>query len=1114
MPNGGHGLDSARGAEETASAVSNITLTNAQFRELLEAVTTSATAAATRQNSENHNETFQGSSTHQVGSFTNCSHRFDGSPSADVEAFINCILVFKDCANVSDANALKGFAILLTDLAATWWNGIKHSIETFDDAVNRLRNAFGRKKPAHQIFREIFATEQNAKKTDIFICETRSLFAQLPYRISDEMQIDMIFELLSLKIRKRLACNSIRTFDELLQKAREAEETFEEEERERLEVKTSHTPQTDDKQKRPERPRCSYCKKFGHEKKECRKWKRDSDVQNSQKVSDDQKVKAEASDDKPTISCYGCGAPGVIKSNCANCRAKSQSSAQSLDIFSVEPELNMRPVRPRERPLLLVNICNFDGYAYVDTCAKQSVAGYRLYQKMKSIKQEFLSTTMKVTLADGVAKSKEVLYTTVTVKVESRHIPITFIVFPDAKDNDTLLGVDFVEDAKIIIDVPNKKWQFSDDLEKAYDLKFENSFKEKIERNLKVFSVEPLRNNEGTTLSQEEKGTLNRLLSEYDEIFGPSQVPTPFAEHKIDTGRSAPIAMPAYQMTKQRKEILKNEIEKMLKDDVIEPCESPWASPVVLVPKNDNSWRVCIDYRKLNSVTKADKYPLPRIEELLHLAKQTLYMTTIDLKSGYWQISVRESDRDKTCFTSPCGTFRFKRMPFGLKNSGATFQRLIDRFRNGLNDIAILAYLDDLIIVSPSFQKHISDLKQVFERLKHFGLRANRSKCCFARESINYLGHVITKDGIRVNPLKVEAIVKMIPPNNVKKLKSFIQMCSWFRRFVPDFSDVARPLTDLLKKNATWNWSTRQQAAFDDLKKFLTTAPVLRQADETLPFKIRTDASNYALGAVLLQGEGPEEKPIEYASRLLTPSERNYDTTQREALAVVWACKKFRGYIEGNEVIVSSDHQPLRWLMSLQSPTGRLARWALSLQPYDIKVNYIPGRSNVLADILSRPTIPDETDQSCELCPVEIEYPRLAARDMRKMQYDDAEVRKIIDSLEGRDKVNCSNWMDRGFIMNNGILYRYDPDDDQTNAQLVIPERERMTIFKENHDSPVAGHYGVEKTVQKIAAKYYWPGMRHDISKYVKGCLKCQRYKSSNLKPEGLLRTPPPYQRF
>ncbi|KAH0814290.1 hypothetical protein GEV33_008501 [Tenebrio molitor] len=224
------------------------------------------------------------------------------------------------------------------------------------------------------------------------------------------------------------------------------------------------------------------------------------------------------------------------------------------------------------------------------------------------------------------------------------------------------------------------------------------------------------------------------------------------------------------------------------------------------------------------------------------------------------------------------------------------------------------------------------------------------------------------------------------------------------------------------------------------MEKFLTTAPVLRQADETLPFKIRTDASNYALGAVLLQGEGPEEKPIEYASRLLTPSERNYDTTQREALAVVWACKKFRGYIEGNEVIVSSDHQPLRWLMSLQSPTGRLARWALSLQPYDIKVNYIPGRSNVLADILSRPTIPDETDQSCELCPVEIEYPRLAARDMRKMQYDDAEVRKIIDSLEGRDEVNCSNWMDRGFIMNNGILYRYDPDDDQTNAQLVIPE--------------------------------------------------------------------------
>lgn len=345
-------------------------------------------------------------------------------------------------------------------------------------------------------------------------------------------------------------------------------------------------------------------------------------------------------------------------------------------------------------------------------------------------------------------------------------------------------------------------------------------------------------------------------------------------------------------MAQAKKEILRHELDKMLSDAVIEECESPWAAPVVLVPKKDGSVRVCVDYRKLNSVTVGDSYPMPRIDELLHVAKRIPFMTTIDLRSGYWQVSVKDSDRDKTAFTTPFGTFRFKRMPFGLKNSGATFQRLMDRFRAGLKDVTAFAYIDDLIVLSTNFERHVSDVIEVFDRLRKFSLRAKREKCVFACAQVRFLGHILTVDGIRADPQKISAVVDMKPPRNLKQLLTFIQTCSWFRRFIPKFSEVARLLTVLTKKNASWVWNTEQQIAFEALKTSLISTPIVRQADENLLFVIRTDASDYALGAVLLQGEGHDEGPVEYASRLLIPAERNYYTTEREPLAVKWAVEK------------------------------------------------------------------------------------------------------------------------------------------------------------------------------------------------------------------------------
>ncbi|GFX62317.1 retrovirus-related Pol polyprotein from transposon 17.6 [Trichonephila clavipes] len=374
--------------------------------------------------------------------------------------------------------------------------------------------------------------------------------------------------------------------------------------------------------------------------------------------------------------------------------------------------------------------------------------------------------------------------------------------------------------------------------------------------------------------------------------------PTPIIEHRINTRDHLPVAVLPYRMNPSKKEILKREIDRLLAEGVIEKCESPYASPVVLIPKPNGTFRLCIDYRKLNEITVADTYPLPRMDDLLHQAKLTPFMSTLDLRAGYHQVKVHVEDQDKTAFVCPFGTYHYLRMPYDLRNAPATFQRLMNHFCN-----------------------------------------------------VKYLGFWITQKGIEVDPEKVASILDIPPPKNVKELQSFLQTCSWFRRYIQDFAKISRPLDYLTKKKVQWQWGFDQQNAFQTLKNCLTTPPVLKQADGTQPYIIRTDASNCALGAVLLQGEGSDEHPIEYASRLLTPAERNYSTTEREALAVVWALKKFHGYIEGTEITVASDHQPLKWLLNLKSPTGRLARCALEIQSFNLKVQYIPGKANVVADM-------------------------------------------------------------------------------------------------------------------------------------------------------------------
>lgn len=294
---------------------------------------------------------------------------------------------------------------------------------------------------------------------------------------------------------------------------------------------------------------------------------------------------------------------------------------------------------------------------------------------------------------------------------------------------------------------------------------------------------------------------IEHLLEANKQVFLPNGKPASIIEHSINTGNSIPISVRPYRLSPPKTEILKKEVDKMLEENVIEPCMSPWSAPVVMVPKKDGGTRVCIDYRQLNKITTPDVYPLPRIDDLLH-AKRTPFMTTIDLRAGYWQIKVNEADQIKTAFITPFGMYKFLRIPFGLRNAPATFQRMMDRFRNSLVHVKILVYLDDLIILSQTFEQHLTDLQEVLDRLHEYNLTVNKEKCNWCCSKVSYLGHYITAQGLEMDPEKTSCIRNMTTPSNLKHLISFLQMCSWYRRFVPNFAKIAEPLSRLTKKNA------------------------------------------------------------------------------------------------------------------------------------------------------------------------------------------------------------------------------------------------------------------------------------------------------------------------
>ena len=465
-------------------------------------------------------------------------------------------------------------------------------------------------------------------------------------------------------------------------------------------------------------------------------------------------------------------------------------------------------------------------------------------------------------------------------------------------------------------------------------------------------SVADVTINEDLTPAQHAQ--INQILTEYKDVFTDLPGRTTLASHDIKLKEDEPPRGKPYPIPHALRQTMKDEVQKMISLDVVEPSNSPFASPIVLVKKPDGSNRFCVDFRRLNRVTVFDAEPIPDQEELFSKLSHAKYFTKVDLSKGYWQVPMSETSKQLTAFLTPDGLFQFTVMPFGLVNAPATFSRLMRRALDGLPDT--INYIDDILVYSSTWTGHVETLKQLFERLRVANLTAKPSKCQIAQEKVEFLGHVIGQGKLTPRPEKVSAIQEISRPQTKKQLRSFLGTTNYYRKFIPNYSAIAAPLTDKLKNREPnqVGWGESEEQAFHTLKSKLYRFPILRLPDLTKKFVLRTDASDTGLDAVLLQEHGNEKFSVSYASRKLLKREKAYSVIEKECLAIIWAVQKFEPYLYGSEFDLETDYQSLVYMQRTKVANNRVMRWALALQPYRFRLVSIKGSENIGADVLSR----------------------------------------------------------------------------------------------------------------------------------------------------------------
>ena len=568
------------------------------------------------------------------------------------------------------------------------------------------------------------------------------------------------------------------------------------------------------------------------------------------------------------------------------------------------------------------------------------------------------------------------------------------------------------------------------------------------------------------------------------------------------------------------KEVVRKEVLKWLDTGVIYPIsDSAWVSPVQVVPKKGGTtviktennillpsrtvtgWRICIDYRKLNKATRKDHFPLPFLDQMLDRLAGYEYYCFLDGYSGYNQIAIAPEDQEKTTFTCPYGTFAFRRMPFGLCNAPGTFQRCMMAIFSDMVEKTIEIFMDDFSVMGNSFDNCLKNLRAVLARCEETNLVLNWEKCHFMVQEGIVLGHRISARGIEVDREKIEAIEKLPPPSSVKGICSFLGHAGFYRRFIKDFSHIAKPLSNFLVQGIPFKFNSQCLHAFTILKDKLISTPIVVAPDWSFPFELMCDASDYAIGAVLGQKREKIFQVIYYASRTLNDAQLNYATTEKELLAIVFAFDKFRPYLIGNKVVVHTDHSAIKYLMTKKDAKPLLIRWVLLLQEFDVEIKDKKGTENLVADHLSR------LEGTRDDVPVNDEFPDeklFTIEDKRAVpwfaDYVNYLVAKVIPPEFNYQQKKRFFAHLKHYYWEEPILYRHCADQV---IRRCVPEDEMHSILDHCHTLPCGGHFGGQRTAAKVLQSgFYWPSLFKDAHRFVSTCDKCQRMGNISRKDE------------
>ena len=566
---------------------------------------------------------------------------------------------------------------------------------------------------------------------------------------------------------------------------------------------------------------------------------------------------------------------------------------------------------------------------------------------------------------------------------------------------------------------------------------------------------------------------------------------------------------------------------------------------IVLATKKDGKVRFCVDYRRLNDVTVKDAYPLPRVDDCLDSLAGSKWFSSMDLNSGFWQIGMSPDDKEKTAFITSLGLYQFTVMPFGLANSPSTFERLMENILRGLQWQECLVYMDDVITPSRTFEDGIIRLEHILERLTHANLKLKPSKCTLFQKEIKFLGHVVSESGITTDPEKISDVRDWPIPTTAKQVRSFLGLCSYYRRFVQSFAKIARPLHRLCEKQTKFEWTEECTQSFETLKSQLTTAPILAYPLPDLGFILDTDASDKSVGAVLSQSQEGSERVIAYMSKTMNKHEQQYCVTRKELLAVVIALKTFHSYLYGQKILLRTDNAAISWMKNLKKPTGQTARWLQEIETYHLEIVHRAGRTHSNADALSRRPCKscerqelgnmdsEDEDDSVQNGTTEVQHGSICAitrssltnenaiqntisisgweqSDIRQAQMEDDDISLVFVHKECDDprpqwdmvsqassalKTIWRSW-DR-LKIEGGLLYRQFIDEEKNTdlLQLLVPKSLRSDVLHNFHDIPSAGHLGAEKTLSRIQQFFYWPQMKKDVEMYCKNCDHCAARK-------------------